>query len=198
MELGARYYQDYGLAIRGLIKHFTIDPVEYDKFVDGALELEHLLERDDHLISLLMKCKARIWVFTNAGKYHALRVLKLTGLLDTPSLLEGVVYCNYSEENFPSKPDRLAYERAMLISKVDQPELIYFADDSRVNVASGIEMGWRSILIDEELEEANSNKILNIDYSEGSSNGPKSIRYIHELPLAFPELFGSPLLGDNF
>ena len=152
-ELGARYFRDYGLAIRGLIKHFTIDPVEYDKFVDGGLELEHLLKRDVELITLLRKCKARIWVFTNAGKYHALRVLKLTGLLETPSILEGVVYCNYSEENFPSKPDRLAYERAMLITQVNEPELIYFADDSRVNVASGIEMGWKAVIVDEDLEE---------------------------------------------
>ena len=42
--LGKRYSSDYGLAIRGLLKHHeAVCPRDYDKFVDGGIPLEKLL-----------------------------------------------------------------------------------------------------------------------------------------------------------
>lgn len=145
--LGRKFYLDYGLAIVGLIRHFQIDAAQYDDFVDGGLELERVLHRDEKLCQMLSCMKARKWVFTNAGLKHALRVLNL---LQVTKLFEGIVYCDYCEADFPAKPDRLAYERAMLCAGVTgRPELCYFVDDSVSNVRTARELGWTAIHLDE-------------------------------------------------
>lgn len=147
--LGARFYKDYGLAIKGLIKHFSIDPAEYDKFVDGRLPLEQILRPNPELTALLhnLSLKGACYVFTNAGKGHASRVLKLLGIND---YFSGIIYCDYSEPDFPSKPNRSAFTRAMHCANVSNPRLCYFFDDSIGNIRSAIEMGWNAIYIDED------------------------------------------------
>ena len=78
--------------------------------MDGGLQLEQTLGPDARLATLLAGIRARRWVLTNAGLPHARRVLRLLGVEE---YFEGIIYCDYSEPNFPAKPDRLAYERAM-------------------------------------------------------------------------------------
>ena len=68
-ELSLRYYRQYGLAIRGLIKHHEVDPAHYDRVVDGGLPLEELLTPSQELIDVLNRLKVKRWVFTNAGRY---------------------------------------------------------------------------------------------------------------------------------
>jgi pyrimidine and pyridine-specific 5'-nucleotidase len=67
-ELSFKYYKQYGLAIRGLIKHHEVDPVDYDNFVDGGLPLEELLTPSAELIGVLNRLRTDRWVFTNAGR----------------------------------------------------------------------------------------------------------------------------------
>jgi pyrimidine and pyridine-specific 5'-nucleotidase len=148
-ELGRKYYLDYGLAIRGAIHNFGINAAEYDSFVDGGLQLEKVLHRDEALIELLKGLKARLWIFTNAGLAHALRVMRL---LQIEMFFEGIVYCDYSEPNFPAKPDRLAYERAMRCADAS-PQNCYFVDDSVANVQTARDLGWTAVHLDERRDE---------------------------------------------
>ena len=151
-QLGARFYQDYGLAIKGLIKHFSIDPAVYDEFVDGGLPLDDLLQPNRQLQQILTRLNEHgtCWVFTNAGKAHATRVLKL---LQLDSLFAGVIYCDYREPEFPAKPDRLAFQRAMKCAGVDEPGRCFFFDDSIGNIRTAREVGWKAIYVDEEAAE---------------------------------------------
>lgn len=185
-SLGRRYYLDYGLAIRGLVSHFGIDPLHYDAFVDGGLPLESILHFDGDLVGLLRRCKARLFVFTNAGLQHALRVLCL---LQVDSLFEGICYCDYTEPRFPAKPDRLAFERAERHAGISPNQrqsasqcdgsICYFADDAEVNVKSAVECGWKAVHVKEELTAAEENP-----------KRPWPIaRSIKQLPEVFPELF---------
>lgn len=151
VALGQKYYLDYGLAIKGLLRHFQINPIEYDEFVDGGLDLEQVLRPDEGLRRLLEGMQARRWVFTNAGLQHARRVLQLLSIED---LFEGIVYCDYCEPDFPAKPDRVAYERAMLCAGVQKPEWCYFVDDNVSNVRSARELGWIAVHYDEQHEAA--------------------------------------------
>ncbi|POW06387.1 hypothetical protein PSTT_09027 [Puccinia striiformis] len=99
-------YEEYGLAIRGLIRHHSIDPLDYDKNCDLAIPLEDILSPDQGLRQLLLdidRSKARVWCITNAYKTHALRVLKIMNLSD---LIEGVVSCDYTNHNFHCKPEK--------------------------------------------------------------------------------------------
>lgn len=147
--LGARYYRDYGLAIKGLIHNFSIDPVEYDKYVDGGLQLDEILKPVPELTSLLdrLSRKGQCWIFTNAGQSHALRIIKL---LKIDSFFSGIIYCDYSEPNFPAKPDRLAFARAMKCAQVDDVKKCFFFDDSIGNIRTAQEIGWNVVYVDED------------------------------------------------
>lgn len=178
--LGQRYYLDYGLAIRGLIQNFSIDPAHYDAFVDGGLQLEQTLGPDARLATLLAGIHARRWVFTNAGLPHARRVLRLLGVEEH---FEGIIYCDYSEPNFPAKPDRLAYERAMRCAGAT-PDQCYFVDDSISNVRTATELGWHAVHLDERHDSGSR------QYSAGPS-AIQAIASLGEISEAMAELFGA-------
>lgn len=161
-QLGRRYYLDYGLAIRGVIREFDIDPLDYDAFVDGGLEFGGDFGPPAGLLEYLRELRgvAHLWIFTNAGLFHARRVMGLLGLAHeecnsnahSSSLFDGIIYCDYAEPDFPAKPDRLAYERAMQCAGVQDPSRCLFVDDAPSNVLKAREMGWRAILLDEHNE----------------------------------------------
>jgi pyrimidine and pyridine-specific 5'-nucleotidase len=177
--LGRKYYLDYGLAIKGIIRHFQIDASHYDTFVDGGLELEMVLHADDELHKMLDRMNARKWIFTNAGLPHAMRVLRLLGIVEH---FEGIVYCDYCEPDFPAKPDRLAYERAMLCAGIDDPSLCYFVDDNAGNVRTATELGWNAIHFDEKPDTTQLKALK-------QPQTPMRISRLIELETILPELF---------
>ncbi|KAJ2367939.1 suppressor of deletion of TFIIS [Coemansia sp. RSA 2610] len=168
------YYRDYGLSVRGLIKHHQVDPAEFNDKVDGSLPLEDIIKPDLELRAMLESIRTRRWAFTNAGIDHARRVLKCLGVDD---LFEGITYCDYTEPDFPCKPERIAYERAMCEAGVDDPQLCYFADDSAKNVEAALCFGWTAVLVSPAIR------------SLGEDATHPQIRRIHELPEALPQLF---------
>ncbi len=174
-RLGANYYLDYGLAIRGILNDFHIDPSDYDQFVDGGLDLSRL-RPSDGLKSWLSSINASRWIFTNAGIIHARRVMDLLEITD---LFEGIIYCDYSETEFPAKPERMAYERAMKWARVKEPGLCYFIDDSANNVRVASELGWKAVHFDEE-NDSQQSCIQNICFP--------NIKNILDMTNVFPEL----------
>lgn len=156
--LASKYHTDYGLAIKGLLKHHDdVDPVAYDAFVDGGVPIEKILSKDGPLKSLLSNinevfCTSPKWVFTNAGKIHAQRVLSVLGLED--GIFDGVIYCDYSGKEFICKPQVEAFYAAAIVANVS-PHFheCVLIDDSVANVQSAIKAGWSAILVQEEIEE---------------------------------------------
>ncbi|KDQ12752.1 hypothetical protein BOTBODRAFT_34213 [Botryobasidium botryosum FD-172 SS1] len=143
-RLHAKYYREYGLAIRGLTRHHIIDPVDFDQKCDGSLPLEDILKPNPALRKMLQdidRSKARVWALTNANINHASRVLRNLGIDD---LFEGVVYCDYSIPNFACKPEHEFYEHAMARAAVTNPTQCLFVDDSLKNVRAAKALGWGS------------------------------------------------------
>ena len=52
-KLHQEYYQTYGLALEGLVRHHKIDALEYNRQVDDAVPLETILSVDPKLRKLL-------------------------------------------------------------------------------------------------------------------------------------------------
>ncbi|OCH92938.1 pyrimidine 5-nucleotidase [Obba rivulosa] len=141
-ELHLRYYTQYGLALRGLVRHHDVDPLDFDRKCDGSLPLEEMLKPDPELRKLLEdidRSKARIWALTNAYHTHARRVLQIIGVED---LIEGLVYCDYSEPNFSCKPEPEFYRKALKRAGVTDPSKCFFIDDNRKNVEAAKALGW--------------------------------------------------------
>ncbi|KAJ2610445.1 suppressor of deletion of TFIIS [Coemansia sp. RSA 1365] len=168
------YLRDYGLSVRGLIMHHKIDPAEFNAKVDGSIPLEDFIKPDAELRTMLQTIKVRRWAFTNAGKDHAYRVLKCLAVGD---LFEGVTYCDYMEPDFPCKPERAAYYRAMKDAGVSDAQKCYFADDSTKNVETARQIGWTAVRVWPSIDDA---------LTEGSI---PQIKKIHQLPEVLPQLF---------
>lgn len=67
--LHLQYYKTYGLALRGLVRHHSIDPLDFDKKCDQSLPLEEMIRPDPAIRSLLQsidRSKVRVWALTNA------------------------------------------------------------------------------------------------------------------------------------
>lgn len=68
-DLHNHYYKEYGLAIRGLVRHHKVDPLDYDKHCDASLPLETVLKVDpelQHLLASIDREKCHVWALTNA------------------------------------------------------------------------------------------------------------------------------------
>ena len=144
--LHTTYYKTYGLAIRGLVKHHQIDPLDYDRKCDASLPLEEIL-RPDHdikrLLSDIDRTRVRVFALTNAYKHHADRVLRLLDLADQ---VEGIVYCDYGVPDFACKPELDYYRAALRVVEAKPETRIYFVDDSSLNIVAAKELGWHSCI----------------------------------------------------
>jgi pyrimidine and pyridine-specific 5'-nucleotidase len=126
IRLHKEYYQNYGLAIEGLVRHHQIDPLEYNSKVDDALPLDELITPNPQLRRLLEdidRSRVRLWLLTNAYVTHGRRVVKILGIDD---LFEGLTYCDYSAVPFLCKPSKDMYFKAMKEAGIERPEDCYF------------------------------------------------------------------------
>ncbi|BGP01859.1 Suppressor of disruption of TFIIS [Rhodotorula toruloides] len=157
-HLHHEYYKTYGLAIRGLVRHHKVDPLDYDKHCDQALPLETVLKVDPRLQQLLRDIdreKCHVWALTNAYVNHAVRVLKLLGISE---FFEGIVSCDYGAGDFSCKPEAEFFQESVEAVSSPPPPLsrLYFVDDSALNIRGANALGWgHCVLFDEAGAEEN-------------------------------------------
>ncbi|KAK9465177.1 Haloacid dehalogenase-like hydrolase-domain-containing protein [Lipomyces arxii] len=177
--LHQRYYKEYGLAIEGLVRHHEIDPLEYNSKVDDALPIAEVIKPDPKLRSFLQsidKSKVKLWLFTNAYKTHAARVIKALGVED---LFDGVTFCDYGEPVLICKPKPEMFERAMRDAGAISKDKCYFIDDSPVNIKGAKEFGWKVTI----------QYIDPLDKSPATPAGHFEIREFDEIKTIAPEIF---------
>jgi pyrimidine and pyridine-specific 5'-nucleotidase len=129
VRLHKEYYQNYGLAIEGLVRHHQIDPLEYNAKVDDALPLDDIIKPRPELKQLLADIdtsKVKLWLLTNAYVNHAKRVIRL---LEVEEFFEGITYCDYSKIPLTCKPHPDMYHRAMRDAGVEKYEDCFFVGE---------------------------------------------------------------------
>ncbi|KAK8051366.1 pyrimidine 5'-nucleotidase [Apiospora rasikravindrae] len=180
VRLHKEYYQNYGLAIEGLVRHHQIDPLEYNAKVDDALPLEGIIKPNPQLRKLLEdidKTKVKTWLFTNAYVNHGKRVIRLLGIED---LFEGLTYCDYAATRILCKPHPDMFAKAMKEAGVEQPENCYFVDDSYANCVGAQQIGWTAAHLVEEGVKAPRTPASRFQ-----------IRHLEELRSCYPQFFKS-------
>ncbi|KAJ2909817.1 suppressor of deletion of TFIIS, partial [Coemansia aciculifera] len=140
--------------------------------------IESIIKPDPTLRLMIQSIKTRRWAFTNAGIMHAKRVLKC---LQVDDLFEGITFCDYTEPDFPCKPERRAYSKAMAESGVADVRLCYFADDSAQNVKAAREIGWTAVLVSKQTPSAST--------TNAGTTKDLHTTSIHDLPSVLPQLF---------
>ncbi|KAK3306653.1 Haloacid dehalogenase-like hydrolase-domain-containing protein [Chaetomium strumarium] len=180
VRLHKEYYQSYGLAIEGLVRHHQIDPLDYNAKVDDALPLDNVIKPRPELKKLLAdidKSKVKLWLLTNAYVNHAKRVVRL---LEVEEFFEGVTYCDYSQVPLTCKPHPDMYHKAMRDAGVERYEDCFFVDDSYQNCKSAKQLGWTvAHLVEDDVKPP---KTPACQYQ---------IRHLEELRAVFPQLFKS-------
>ncbi|KAK1825718.1 Haloacid dehalogenase-like hydrolase-domain-containing protein [Podospora conica] len=150
VRLHREYYQNYGLAIEGLVRHHQIDPLEYNAKVDDALPLDGIIKPRAELKKLLADLdttKVKPWLLTNAYVNHAKRVIRL---LEVEEYFEGITYCDYSKTPLICKPHPDMYHKAMKDAGVEKYEDCFFVDDSYGNCRASQQLGWTTVHLVEE------------------------------------------------
>ena len=104
-ELHHKYYTTYGLALRGLTRHYgvgdvlhalsplaysncmSLDPLDFDRKCDGSLPLENMIKPHPGLRKLFQdidRSKARVWALTNA--YKPVNIVSIDEGSNSPAL----------------------------------------------------------------------------------------------------------------
>jgi putative hydrolase of the HAD superfamily len=168
VSLRQSYMEKYGTTLRGLQTYYKVDANEYLAFVHD-LPLDKYIQPDPELRQLLLSLPQRRWVFTNSDVNHTRRVLNILGISDC---FDGII--DIRAINFACKPELIAYQRAMVVARDDDPMQCVLFDDSVRNLAPAHEMGFFTVLVGK-----NSHDQL-VD---------RTIPSLHELKVRLPELW---------
>ncbi|KAL8224668.1 hypothetical protein R6Q57_017225 [Mikania cordata] len=199
-ELCNLLYKNYGTTMAGIRAiGYDFDYDEYHSIVHGRLPYENL-KPDPVLKNLLLSLPIRKFIFTNADKIHAAKVVSRLGLEDC---FEGIICFetlnpvhkiindqiqifdiiqHFSTTNSTSelpktpivcKPSEVAIQKALNILNAN-PQTTLFFEDSIRNIQSGKRVGLDTVLV------GTSHRCKGADYA---------LESIHNMKEAIPELW---------
>jgi putative hydrolase of the HAD superfamily len=148
------YLEKYGTTLRGLQAHYNVDADDYLKFVHD-IPLERYIQPDPNLHTLLLSLPQRRWIFTNADSNHAKRVLSILGISDC---FEGII--DVRAIDFASKPDKIAYQKALAITTDTDPSRCVIFDDALRNLYPARELGFFTVLVGKDGKEPTVDRTL--------------------------------------
>jgi len=134
-------FHEYGTTLRGLKTLYHIDERDFLDYVHD-IPLAQFLGKDEALIETIFAYDSRKVIFTNANQGHAERVLEVLGLADFfPEIVDVLQISPYC------KPLPQAYQKALEIIQIEDPEHCVFIDDSPRNLKTAREMGFYTIQV---------------------------------------------------
>ena len=138
--LRRHYWQEYGVTLQGLIRHYEIDPEAYLHYVHDV-DVTSRLTPDPALAAILASLPQRKAVFTNGSAAHAERVLAALGIRQEFEAVFDIRTANYLP-----KPFLAPYEQILARLDVAAPSCVMIED-----VASNLEpaktLGMATILV---------------------------------------------------
>ncbi len=140
--LRRRFFEVYGTTLMGLMVHYGVDPEEYLSYVHDV-PIEKLLSKDPKLRETLSAIESERFIFTNATKEHAERVLDALGVLD---MFSGIF--DIRSVDFMPKSTKDAHMKVLKSLKGEGRRVIYIDDYPR-NLAPAKELGLLTILVGE-------------------------------------------------
>jgi len=138
--LRARYREELGTTLNGLMRHYAVAPDEYLAYVH-AIDVETLLAPDVALQTMLAALPHAKVVFTNGSAAHAERVLACLGVRDCFAdvySLERIAYV--------AKPERGAFESLLRALAVPASRCLVI-DDRVDNLRTAGMLGMRTLLV---------------------------------------------------
>jgi pyrimidine 5'-nucleotidase len=140
-ELREKLFRQYGTTLRGLQIVWHVDEHEFVDFVHDV-PIDSMLEPDPALRSLLLSYPQRKYIFTNADRNHARRVLNRLQVTDC---FDGIV--DILDVSPHCKPMPEAFAIALQKAGVSDPRECMFLDDGLRNLAAARALGFYTIRV---------------------------------------------------
>lgn len=140
-ETRQAYLKKYGTTLRGLHIHYKVNPQEYLAYVHD-IPIEERISKNLELEQMLKQLKQKKWIWTNASKAHAERVLTALGV---SGYFRGIV--DIERMAFQNKPQIAAYTIAMDDAGELEAKRSLFIDDRVENLIPAKELGSTTILV---------------------------------------------------
>lgn len=138
--LRSAMHQRYGTTLRGLHQEYQVDQHDYLAFVHD-IPLSDKLEHNPELREMLSGLPLPKWIFTNADRGHAQRVLAALSLED---LFAGIIDI---QALWPAcKPMPEAFETALSVIGFDAEDVL-FVDDSLPNLLTARRRGLQILQV---------------------------------------------------
>lgn len=134
------YWQEYGVTLQGLIRHFDVDPEAYLHYVHDV-DVASRLTPDPVLAAILAALPQRKAVFTNGSSAHAERVLAALGIRQEFEAVFDIRIANYLP-----KPFLAPYEQILAHLQVEASSCVMIEDVAK-NLAPAKELGMATILV---------------------------------------------------
>jgi len=166
-HLRAKYLDQFGTTLNGLMHHHQIDPMDYLNYVHDV-PVEDLILPDPELQTMLASITIPRVIFTNAHLEYAVRVLKRLGISDLIAQIIDILALDFS-----NKPNPEAYQRALALAGSPSSTTCILVDDRYPNLSAAAEFGMKTVLVGDGLTEGT------VDYT---------IEQIHDLTKAVPHL----------
>ena len=133
-------FRKHGTTLRGMMEHHNMDPEPYLNYVH---EIDFsCLKHDKILAEALNLLPGRKYVFTNATKTYAKKVLIRLGI---EGLMEDIF--DIIDSDFVPKPEIEPYKKIVEKHKID-PNLCVFVEDIARNLRPAYEMGMTTVWIE--------------------------------------------------
>lgn len=140
-DLRNNLFHNYGTTLRGLREVYGINESEFLAYVHD-IPIDQFLQKDETLIDTLSQFPQRKVIFTNADTNHAKRVLNQLGIHHFFSQVIDIQaihpFC---------KPMTEAFQTAMNLSSVTDPEQCVMIDDSERNLLTAHDLGFYTIQV---------------------------------------------------
>ncbi len=134
-----QYFHNHGTTLAGLMRHEGVDPHEFLDFVHN-IDLSRLQPAPD-LHAEIMALPGAKYIFTNADRTYASRVLKKLGLADLFTDIHDIHACDYRP-----KPDMPAYRGMLAAFDIDPAQSIFIEDMAR-NLEPAKTLGMATVWI---------------------------------------------------
>lgn len=134
------YWQEYGVTLQGLIRHFDVDPEAYLHFVHDV-DVTSRLTPDPVLAAILASLPQRKVVFTNGSAAHAERVLAALGIRQAFEAVFDIRVANYLPKPFLAPYEQIVAHLAVA------PAACVMVEDVAANLAPAKTLGMATILV---------------------------------------------------
>lgn len=131
------YFHEYGTSLRGLMLEEHIDP---DHFLDYCHDVDlGVVTPDEKLTAAIANLPGQKFIFTNADRRHAARILERLALQDH---FEGIF--DIEDGKYICKPQRAAYETFLKKHAVKADASCMF-EDMEVNLLEAHQLGMTTV-----------------------------------------------------